>query len=65
MANEKPTVGQKEACEILGKSVNYFKQHIRWSDKFMHNVPNKTPNALHPTYLRHDVERFRNLNEWF
>lgn len=65
MATEKPTVGQKGACEILGKSVNYFKDNIRWSEKFQRNVPNKMPNALHPTYLRHDVERFRNLNEWF
>lgn len=62
---DKTTVGQKGACEILCMSVSYFKQHIRWSEKFMRNVPNKTPNSLRPTYLKHDVERFMQLNDWF
>lgn len=59
------SVGAMLAATLLGKSYDYFHDHIQYSEKFMRNVPNKTPNDLRPTYLRHDVERFKNLNEWF
>lgn len=61
----KPLIGQKEiAEEVFGHSVNWFKDHLRFSKKFMQNVPNKTPNAYRPTYLRSDAERFKRLNDW-
>lgn len=59
------TIGAMLAATLLGKSYDYFHDHIQYSEKFQLNVPNKTPNAVRPTYLRHDVERFRQLNEWF
>ena len=61
MTNEvqKDVLGQKDVAELFGHSVNWFKNNLRFTKKFMQNVPNKTPNAIRPTYLRHDVERFK------
>lgn len=58
-------VGKVGARRILGRSLWYFKEHIRYSKKFMQNVPNKTPGAYKPTYLVSDVLRYRKLNDWW
>lgn len=67
MTNEvqKDVLGQKDVAELFGHSVNWFKNNLRFTKKFMQNVPNKTTNAIRPTYLRHDVERFKELNDWW
>lgn len=62
---QRRTVGQVGARRILGRSLWYFKEHIRYSKKFTQNVPNKTPDAHNPTYLVSDVLRYRKLNDWW
>lgn len=62
---ESAVVGSTVAALIIGRSYDWFHEHVQYSPKFMQNVPNKTPNASRPTYLRRDVERFKRLNEWW
>lgn len=62
---QRRTVGQVGASRLFNHSVNWFKDHLRFSNKFMQNVPNKTPDAYHPTYLVSDLMRYRKLNDWW
>lgn len=47
----------------FGKSVRAFNLRIRYSDKFMREVPNVSLTSR-PEYKRSDVERFFKLSKW-
>lgn len=57
------TVGICEVAGILGKSYPTVHNKIQYSQKFMREVPNRTPRSK-ATYLYTDVIRFKNLSDW-
>ena len=58
-------VTQKEACKILGVSVNTFRFKIKPTELFQRNVPDKTPDERTITYSYHDVVRFSKFSNWY
>ena len=50
MPDDNRKVTQKEACKILGVSVNTFRFKIKPTKLFQRNVPDKTPNERTITY---------------